>query len=296
MCIRDLKMSCENTSKILHGKKSGLTSSRENELLQNLQLSSQDVLEAAQKKGRSTCPKCHSSRMFYCYTCYVPVENVPKVDIPCVKLPLEIDIIKHPNETDGKSTAIHAKLLAYDDVTVHTFPCIPDYYDQRNEVILVFPGKNSMSLKDSLSYLNNINPDGQKKESPNEPTSKRPKLDAENDRSQGEEKHNEVKRNSLKKVIFIDSTWNQTNKIILDERLQGLVTVELTERKTCFWRHQKGSPDTYLSTIEAIYYFMVDYHTQILERDYHGDYDNLLFFYSFMYRLIKDAKKSAGKQ
>jgi hypothetical protein len=25
----------------------------------------------------------------------------------------------------------------------------------------------------------------------------------------------------LKKIIFIDSTWNQTNKILTDERLQG---------------------------------------------------------------------------
>lgn len=25
----------------------------------------------------------------------------------------------------------------------------------------------------------------------------------------------------LRKIIFIDSTWNQTNKIITDERLQG---------------------------------------------------------------------------
>ncbi|MEE6519984.1 hypothetical protein FKM82_017749 [Ascaphus truei] len=77
--------------------------------------------------------------------------------------------------------------------------------------------------------------------------------------------------------------------------LLGLVQVELTERKTCFWRHQKGSPDTYLSTIEAIYYFMLDYHTHILNKDYGGEYDDLLFFYSFMYRLVKNAKHAAGK-
>lgn len=83
--------------------------------------------------------------------------------------------------------------------------------------------------------------------------------------------------------------------IFFSYNLIGLVTVEMTERKTCFWRHQKGTPETYLSTIEAIYYFMVDYHIQILEKDYHGEYDNLLFFYSFMYKLIKNAKHAAGK-
>lgn len=266
--------------------------SSENELLRNLQVSSQEVLEVAQKKGRSKCPKCNGSRMFYCYTCYVPVESVPVEEIPSVKLPVKIDIIKHPNETDGKSTAIHAKLLAYEDVTVYTYPCIPDYDNHKHEVILVFPSPNSVSLCESLKYL--TGQDSYKKDT--EPSTKRTKL--ENDDNGGDKKDAVAEskhKDCLKRVVFIDSTWNQTNKIISDERLQGLVTVEMTERKTCFWRHQKGTPDTYLSTIEAIYYFMVDYHIQILEKDYHGEYDNLLFFYSFMYKLIKNAKHAAGK-
>lgn len=43
------------------------------------------------------------------------------------QLPVKIDIIKHPNETDGKSTAIHAKILAPSDITIYTYPCIPEY-------------------------------------------------------------------------------------------------------------------------------------------------------------------------
>lgn len=42
------------------------------------------------------------------------------------QLPVKIDIIKHPNETDGKSTAVHAKLIAPNDVNIYTYPCIPD--------------------------------------------------------------------------------------------------------------------------------------------------------------------------
>ncbi|XP_069622145.1 tRNA-uridine aminocarboxypropyltransferase 1 isoform X2 [Ranitomeya imitator] len=215
------------------------------DLLERLKVSSQVVLETAQKKGRAKCPKCNSSRMFYCYTCYVPVESVPTGYIPTVK------------------------------------------------VILVFPGPNAVSLKDGLKFLtqsNNENKDF------SEPNIKHPRLDTS--KSDIEDKSMMVPGvniNYLKKVVFIDSTWNQTNKIISDERLQGLVSVELTERKTCFWRHQKGSPETYLSTIEAIYYFMVDFHMQILEKDYNGDYDNLLFFFSFMYKLVRDAKQAAGK-
>uniref|UniRef100_A0A8C5MCG6 tRNA-uridine aminocarboxypropyltransferase 1 n=1 Tax=Leptobrachium leishanense TaxID=445787 RepID=A0A8C5MCG6_9ANUR len=241
------------------------TASLENDLLQMLQISSHDVLAAAQKKGRSKCPKCKGSRMFYCYTCYVPVESVPTEEIPHVKLPLKIDIIKHPNENDGKSTAAHAKLLAQDAVTVHTFPCIPDYHEQKNEIILVFPGKDSVSLKDSILLLNNYE-DKNKASHVYEPPTKQTKLSTEHDTGEKQE-NGKVKLKGLKKVVFIDSTWNQTNKIIADERLQDLVTVELTERKTCFWRHQKGSPDTYLSTIEAIYYFMTDQGCKAFSRE-----------------------------
>lgn len=54
--------------------------------LQQLQLASQEVLEKAKKSGRSKCPRCSSSRMFYCYTCFVPVETVPTKEIPTVKV------------------------------------------------------------------------------------------------------------------------------------------------------------------------------------------------------------------
>ena len=74
-------------------------------------------------------------------------------------------------------------------------------------------------------------------------------------------------------------------------------------RQTMFWRHQKGKPREYLATIEvvilymelltirhhffqAIYYFMVDYHKVIEDKEYRGEYDNLLFFFKFMYDKI----------
>lgn len=46
-----------------------------------------------------------------------------------LQLPIKIDIIKHQNECDGKSTSAHAAVLAPDDVRVFTYPCIPDYPD-----------------------------------------------------------------------------------------------------------------------------------------------------------------------
>ncbi|XP_035957809.1 tRNA-uridine aminocarboxypropyltransferase 1 [Halichoerus grypus] len=286
-----LKEKEENNSKFVEIQHSQTTSIAAEDPLQNLRLASQEVLHKAQRSGRSKCLKCGGSRMFYCYTCYVPVENVPIQQMPLVKLPLKIDIIKHPNETDGKSTAIHAKLLAPESVNIYTYPCIPEYEEKDHEVALVFPGPKSVSVKDISFHLqkriqNNVKG---KNDDPDKPFIKRKKTEEQdlNDSNSQD--------TTLKKIIFIDSTWNQTNKIFTDERLQGLLQVELKTRKTCFWRHQKGKPDTFLSTIEAIYYFLVDYHTDILKEKYQGQYDNLLFFYSFMYQLIKNAKCSGDK-
>ena len=37
---------------------------------------------------------------------------------------------------------------------------------------------------------------------------------------------------------------------------------------------------------QAIYYFMVDYQKVIVDKEYRGEYDNLLFFFKFMYDKI----------
>lgn len=76
--------------------------------------------------GRSPCKKCGKSRKFFCYTCHVAVCELEE-RLPKVKLPVKIDIIKHPREIDGKSTAVHAAVLASEDVKIYTYPDIPDY-------------------------------------------------------------------------------------------------------------------------------------------------------------------------
>ncbi|XP_023579865.1 DTW domain-containing protein 1 isoform X2 [Octodon degus] len=240
-----LKESEENSAKFVETKQPDAAFIASEDPLQNLCLASQEILQKAQQSGRSKCLKCGGSRMFYCYTCYVPVENVPVEQIPLVK------------------------------------------------VALIFPGPQSISIKDISFHLQKRIQSKGTADDPEKLSLKRKRTDeqASCDLSEGK-----CKGVALKKVIFIDSTWNQTNKIVTDERLQGLLQVELKTRKTCFWRHQKGKPDTFLSTIEAIYYFLVDYHADILKEKYKGQYDNLLFFYSFMYQLIKNAKYSGAKQ
>lgn len=271
------------------------------EPLQGLKLASHEALKTAQQKGRLKCPKCGGSRMYFCYTCCSLV-GVTQQEIPLIKLPVKVDIIKHPNETDGKSTAIHAKILAPSDVTIYTYPCIPDY--ESDKVVLVFPGPGAVSVKDMMQCLFD-RMESRLHNSPDEPCVKRLKKEegqsalqtnkipesATPDKSKG----SDSKIYPLQRVVFIDSTWNQTKAISADERLQDFVRVELKTRKTCFWRHQKGKPDTYLATIEAIYYFLKDYHELFLTQEYKGEYDNLLFFYSYLHSVINKAKESAGK-
>ncbi|XP_037553116.1 tRNA-uridine aminocarboxypropyltransferase 1 [Nematolebias whitei] len=257
--------------------------------LQGLKLASHAVLEKAQQSGRVKCSKCGGSRMFFCYTC-CSLMGVSDEEIPLVQLPVKIDIIKHPNETDGKSTAVHAKILAPNDVTIYTYPCIPEY--DRQKVVLVFPGPQAVSVQDMLQSLRDRSTNGSHDFS--EPCRKRLRTEGVEGSTQSES-ISKSQVTPLQKVVFIDSTWNQTNKISTDERLHGLVQVELKARKTCFWRSQKGKPDTYLATIEALYYFMKDFHQQCLGLEYDGEYDNLLFFYSFLHSVINTAKSAAGR-
>ena len=88
------------------------------------------------------------------------------------------------------------------------------------------------------------------------------------------------------KIVFIDSTWNQCHKICQDPRIISLPRIMIKSRQTLFWRYQSGKPKEYLSTIEAIYYLCVDFDKIVMQNCYMGQYDNLLFFFKFMYEKI----------
>uniref|UniRef100_A0A8C6GIQ8 tRNA-uridine aminocarboxypropyltransferase 1 n=1 Tax=Mus spicilegus TaxID=10103 RepID=A0A8C6GIQ8_MUSSI len=210
----------EDNANCVETKPSQTASIASEDPLQNLCLASQEVLRKAQQSGRSRCRQCGGSRMFYCYTCCVPVGNVPTEQIPCVQLPLKIDIIKHPNETDGKSTAVHAKLLAPDSVNIYTYPCIPEYEGKDHEVVLVFPGPQSISIEDVSFHLQKrIESKGRNKADNLDvpPRKARRTTDEE-----GWGLHESTRQGpELKRVVFIDSTWSQTNQIASDERLRG---------------------------------------------------------------------------
>lgn len=89
-----LKEREENNSRFMEIQQPQTTSIAAEDPLQNLRLASQEILQKAQQSGRSKCLKCGGSRMFYCYTCYVPVENVPMEQMPLVKVGKKFSCLK----------------------------------------------------------------------------------------------------------------------------------------------------------------------------------------------------------
>lgn len=193
---------------------------------------------------RQPCVMCKKSRKYFCYNCYIPVQSL-QGHVPIVKLPIKVDIIKHSREIDGKSTAVHAAVLAPDDVNIYTYPCIPNYgSDER--VVLVFPGKDAVSVENIFDSVWDL------RSGSGEPRAKRINVGT---------------KFPISKAVFIDSTWNQSRGIYKDQRVRDLPCVVLQSRISQFWRHQNGSPRWYLATIEAIHQFLMELHTVAWNRN-----------------------------
>lgn len=198
---------------------------------------------------------------------------------------------------------------------------IPDY-SKEDGVVLIFPSHKSLSVQGLFSRnveVSNVQvPKGHcigtlLKHLPIECLSV---TADDNDKENGDVLY----ELPIKKAVFIDSTWNQSRSIYKDERISSLKSIVLQNRLSQFWRHQKGSPRWYLATIEAIHQFLIEFHINAWGLDetymgfeylglnvsaicdklkgnktihtdgsvqpYNGQYDNLLFFFTHMYKLI----------
>ena len=169
---------------------------------------------------------------------------------------------------DSKSTAIHAKLLAPSQISIHQFhrtaivPASPESIissDLVEEItanpaayVILFPDETAVELKD---------------------------LSAD-------------EFSQIRNVIVIDGTWSQAAAINRTDPYCKLRRIKINPNlKTVFWRYQDLGEHC-LSTIEAIYYFMREFFeaqetmkTELIRYD--GRYDDLLYFFSFFYHLIQ---------
>lgn len=60
----------------------------------------------------------------------------------------------------------------------------------------------------------------------------------------------EIDISKVKKLIAVDSTWQQCKAILRDPKMQGLPTVRIRTEKTKFWRYQNHGED-HLATVEG---------------------------------------------
>ncbi|KAJ2567033.1 DTW domain-containing protein 1 [Coemansia sp. RSA 1813] len=88
---------------------------------------------------RISCRSCGKSVKFFCYHCCKAVQELDG-KIPTICLPFKLDVIKHPKEVNGKSTALHAKVIAPEDVEIvpYSEDCMSGVDTSRT--VLLFPG------------------------------------------------------------------------------------------------------------------------------------------------------------
>ncbi|KAL3990976.1 DTW domain family protein [Acanthocheilonema viteae] len=209
--------------------------------MEQLKISDWNSLEGLKKQ---ICSNCGRKRMYFCYNCKVYMPDVEQL-VPRLELPIHIDIIKHPQEKNSKSTALHCVLLAPSSTTLYESSNVPDYnssnYEQENTVLVVY-SENASSVDDFVK-----------------------------------------KRGPIGRFVFLDSTWFQIGRLKLLPQLQLLPIVTLRSYKTKYWRPQRGLTDYHLATIEAIYCALREAFEASSTIRYDGCFDNLLFWF-FIFR------------
>lgn len=204
---------------------------------------------------------------------------------------------------------MHAVVLAPHEVTIFTYPDVPEY-EHNSRTVLLYPGTDAYTVRElftgkqsAVSYS-----DQRRAELPagyNVGTL----MTKSYNRDQSQHIYH-VEKLPIDRVILIDSTWNQSRGIFADERLQKIRKIVLQNRVSQFWRYQKGSPRWYLSTVEALHQLLLELHLCAWGRSKHyissptiafpihtedghfqctpykGQYDNLLYFFKYMYEKL----------
>ncbi|KAJ1918122.1 hypothetical protein IWQ60_007578 [Tieghemiomyces parasiticus] len=97
--------------------------------------------------GRYACPQCKKMVKFFCYHCY-QVVGLARERIPTVHLPVQLTVFKHRQENAGKSTAVHAKVIAPSDVEIVTYPDTTLTISDPDRCLLLFPGPDARTLEE----------------------------------------------------------------------------------------------------------------------------------------------------
>ena len=91
----------------------------------------------------------------------------------------------------------------------------------------------------------------------------------------------------IRRVVLLDSQWSNAPRMLRHPALAGLRRVTLRTARTAFWRYQRHGQD-HLATIEALYWFVREFAAARDGTPYAGQFDNLLWYFSFNYALIQE--------
>ncbi|KNE67638.1 hypothetical protein AMAG_12092 [Allomyces macrogynus ATCC 38327] len=197
-----------------------------------------------QTAPRTECPKCGVRVRYYCSSCLVP--SGPAVPPRMPRLPFTLDVWKHKYELKGKSTALHGRVLAPDDVRVWDYPNETDTYDEDpGKVLVLYPSPQAQLIGeiDPTSFTHVVVIDGTWYQA-HQMVRDAPFL----------------RRAGVRHVSFANPP------------------------KTSFWRFQQKS-EQHLATIEAMWWLLREYQLAHAPAEFTA-YDNMLWYYTFQYQRI----------
>jgi DTW domain-containing protein YfiP len=226
---------------------------------QNLKFSTD--LELFSKCERVKCESCKKNVHLYCPLC-VSWRLDPAVfasNPKSIELPLEIDIIAWEHEWKSyKCTAAQSCVVASEFCHWVKYPEESSELDSydHESTLVLYPSDSSVSISSHESI----------------PFLKK-----------------------CKRLIVVDSTCNGAKKIMRDSRILNFQAIRLETEHTTFWKFTKHGP-SFLATIEAIYYFLRGYYSQMSpDCDYDGRFDDLMMLYMHQLLCVKE-RVDSGKQ
>lgn len=172
--------------------------------------------------------------------------------VPRVTLPLKADIIHHPAEHRSKSTSVHGSMLSPEWVRVVEYPDSIEAAAMDPETTVLL-----FPSKDSVNVCD-LPPERLEK---------------------------------IQRVVLIDSQWQKTGGMMRHELIKRLPCVKISAARTAFWRYQSHGAD-HLATVEALYWFMREFHEAKFRRKYDGEFDDLLWYFANTFYLIQDYYKA----
>ena len=213
-------------------------------------------------KTRYKCSQCKRSKSIYCSECLLPLVAPPFVELPLhVIMYALFTRFRHPGENAQSSTAGYCKMACPEKVSVFVDNLLNSQHIQEGGIL----GEDDVMTKfDNCVLLYPCDDALPVQELPS----------------------------TVDTLVVIDGTWSQAKAMahILSPKMN---CTTLNAYTTKFWRFQSLS-DKYLATIEAIYYFFVEY--ALRNGSYDGRYDNLLYYFKAKYSIIQDHYKTSERR